>query len=96
MDSLERFPMPEFDPVVVLCCLAFVQLLALASACLVRLAEGSLRQARCQWLCLSCLALAGLATMASLIIGPSPCMFSGVVLAVTILTATWDLRATVL
>ncbi len=88
--------MPEFDPVVLLCFLAVIQILALGSACLVRLAEGSLRQARCQWFCLSCLALAGLATMASLVVGPSACMFSGVVLAVTILTATWDLRITIL
>ena len=88
--------MLEFDPVVALCCLAFVQLLALASACLARMAEGSLRQAHCQWFCLSCLVLAGLATIVSLIIGPAACMCSGVVLAVTILTATWDLRATVL
>jgi len=88
--------MLEFDPVVLLCCLAAIHLLALGSACLARMAEGSLREARCQWLCLSCLALAGVATMASLIVGPSACMFSGVVLAVTILTATWDLRASIL
>ena len=88
--------MSEFDPIVVLPCLAVIQLLALGSACLARMAEGSLREARCQWFCLSCLALAGLATMVSLIVGPSACMFSGVVLAVTILTATWDLRATIL
>jgi Asp/Glu/hydantoin racemase len=88
--------MSQIDPVFVLCCLAIVQLLALASACLARMAEGSLRESRYQRLCLGCLAMAGLATMASLVIGPTTCVFSGVALAVTILTATWDLGATVL
>ena len=88
--------MPLFDPVWFLWCLATVQLMALVSACVARMTEGSLREARYQWLCLGCLALAGLATMASLIVGPATCVFSGVVLAVTILTATWDLGATLL
>ena len=88
--------MPRLDPVCFLWCLAAVQMLALASACLTRMAEGSLREARCQWCCLGCLTLAGLATMASLLIGPTTCLFSGVVLAVTILTATWDLGAALL
>jgi hypothetical protein len=88
--------MPAFDPVLFLCCLAGVQFVALGSACLARLTEGSLREARYQWLCLGCLVMAGLAAMASLIVGPGTCVFSGVVLAVTILTATWDLGATVL
>ncbi|HVX11527.1 MAG TPA: hypothetical protein VHC22_10120 [Pirellulales bacterium] len=88
--------MPALDPVFLLCCFVGVQLTALASACLARLMEGSLRETRYQRLCLGCLALAGLATMASLIVGPTTCAFSGVVLAVTVLTATWDLGATVL
>ena len=88
--------MSQFDPVFSLWCLAVVQILALASACLARMAEGSLREVRYQRLCIGCLALAGLATMASLVIGPTTCVFSGVALAVTILTATWDLGATVL
>ena len=88
--------MPNFDPVLLLWCLATVQVLALASACLVRMSEGSLREARYQRFCLGCLALAGLATMASLVVGPATCVFSGAALAVTILTATWDIGATVL
>lgn len=88
--------MPHLDPVCFLWCLATVQLLALASACLARMAEGSLREARYQRLCLGCLTLAGLATTASLVVGPTTCIFSGVVLAVTVLTATWDLGAAVL
>lgn len=88
--------MPNFDPVWMLWCFATVQFLALASACLARMSEGSLREARYQRLCLGCLAMAGLATMASLVVGPTTCVFSGAALAVTILTATWDLGATVL
>lgn len=88
--------MPSFDPVWFFWCLTSVQVLALASACLARLAEGSLREGPCQWLCLACLTLAGVATAASLSFGPTTCVFSGVVLAVTILTATWDLSAAVL
>lgn len=88
--------MPSVDPIWFFWCLASVQILALASACLARLAEGSLREGPCQWLCLGCLTLAGLATMASLFAGPTACVFSGAALAVTILTATWDLSAAVL
>jgi hypothetical protein len=88
--------MAQFDPVYVLGAFAVVQVLALASACLARMSEGSCLEVRYQRLCLGCLALAGLATMASLVIGPTTCVFSGVALAVTILTATWDLSATVL
>ncbi|HQU45525.1 MAG TPA: hypothetical protein PK867_22110, partial [Pirellulales bacterium] len=75
--------MPSLDPVLTFWCLATVQVLALASACLARMAEGSLREARFQWFCLGCLSLAGVATMASLVVGPTPCVFSGAVLAVT-------------
>lgn len=88
--------MPHLDPVLTFWCLATVQIAALMSACLVRMAEGSLRQARCQQVCLGCLALAGLATMTSLVMGPTPCVFSGAALAVTILTATWDIGGAVL
>lgn len=88
--------MPQFDPVMTFWCLATVQTVALVSACLVRMAEGSLREAHCQWICLGCLSLAGLATMISLAMGPTSCVFSGAALAVSILTATWDIRAAVL
>ena len=88
--------MSQFDPVLALWCFAVVQFLALASACLARMAEGSRREVRCQRLCLGCLALAGLATMGSLVIGPTTCVFSGIALAVTILTATWDVGASML
>lgn len=88
--------MPSVDPIWFFWCLASVQVLALASACLARLAEGSLREGRCQWLCLACLTLAGVATAGSLFVGPTACVFSGAALAVTILTATWDLSAAVL
>ena len=88
--------MPHFDPVLTFWCLATVQILALASACLARMTEGSLREGHCQWICLACLSLAGLATMVSLAVGPTPCVFSGAALAVTILTATWDVGAAVL
>ena len=88
--------MLHFDPILTLWCLAIVQFIALASACLARMSEGSLREARYQRLCLGCLALAGLATLASLLVGPSTCVLSGAALAVTVLTATWDIGATVL
>jgi hypothetical protein len=88
--------MPSLDPVCFLWCLAIVQVLALASACLARLFEGSLREGRFQWFCLGCLTLAGVATMASLLVGPTTCLFSGVALSVTILTATWDLGTALL
>lgn len=88
--------MPPIDPILLLWCFAIIQFLALASACLARMAEGSLRETRYQRLCLGCLAMAGLATMASLMVGPTTCVFSGAALSVTILTATWDIGATVL
>lgn len=88
--------MPSVDPILFFWCLAVVQVVALASACLARLAEGSLQEGSCQCMCLVCLTLAGVATMASLFMGPTACVFSGAALAVTILTATWDLSAAVL
>lgn len=84
------------DPVWLFWCLAAVHAIGLLSACLTRMSEGSVGQARFQRLFVCCLALTGLATTASLALGPHTCMVSGATLVVTILTATWDVGSAVL
>lgn len=84
------------DPVWLFWCLAVVHLVGLASACLTRLSEGSSGHASFQRIFVGCLVITGLATMASLALGPNTCMVSGATLAVTILTATWDVGTALL
>lgn len=84
------------NPVWLFWCLALVHGVGLLSACLTRLSEGSAGHARFQRVFVACLALTGLATMASLLLGPHTCMVSGATLVVTILTATWDVGTALL
>ncbi|HEX7450179.1 MAG TPA: hypothetical protein VF306_21650 [Pirellulales bacterium] len=84
------------NPVWLFWCLAVVHGVGLLSACLTRLSEGSAGHARLQRVFVGCLSLAGLATMASLTLGPNTCMVSGATLVVTILMATWDMGTALL
>ena len=76
--------------------LAIIQGVGLASACLARWGEGSIRQTSFQRFFLGCLALVGAATMAAMLVGPGACVMSGATMAVMVLTATWDFGAAVL
>ncbi len=76
--------------------LAVIQGIGLASACLARWGEGSVRQASFQRLFLGCLALAGASTMAAMLVSPGACVASGATMAVMVLAATWDFGGAVL
>lgn len=84
------------DPVSLFWCLAVVHLVGLLSACLTRLSTSVCGQALFQRLFVCCLTLTGLATMASVALGPHTCVVSGATLVVTVLTATWDVGTAVL
>ncbi len=84
------------DPAGLFWCLAAIHFVGLLSACLTRLSEGSSGHARFQRVFVGCLALAGLATLASLALGPNLCMVSGATLVITVLTATWDVGTALL
>jgi hypothetical protein len=73
--------------------LASVQVAGIASAWLARLSEGSRNQAPCQWLFVALLAVVGMATMASVTLGPRYWLASGATLSVMVLAAIWDFRA---
>jgi hypothetical protein len=73
--------------------LGFIQIAGLVSAWLARLSEGSRSQAPCHWLFLAFLGLVGLATMASVTLGPRYWLASGATLSVMTLGAIWDFRA---
>ena len=88
--------MLAFEPTPLICGLAIIQALGLASACLARIGEGSIRQTSCQRLFLGCMALVGVSTMFSMFVGPGACVASGATLAVMVLTATWDFGGAVL
>lgn len=88
--------MLTFEPAALIYALAIIQVLGLASACLARIGEGSIRQASCQRLFLGCLALVGASTMLAMQVGPGTCVTSGATLAVMVLTATWDFGGAVL
>jgi hypothetical protein len=88
--------MQSFDPVTMVYGLAVIQVIGLASACLARMGEGSIRQTSCQRLFLGCLALVGVSTMLAMHVGPGACIVSGATLAAMVLTATWDFGGAVL
>jgi hypothetical protein len=88
--------MQTFNPTTLIYVLAIIQTIGLASACLARMGEGSIRQASCQRLFLGCLAMVGVSTMLALHVGPGACIGSGATLAVMVLTATWDFGGAVL
>ncbi len=70
--------------------LAALQFAGLLSAGMTRFYEGSRRASSCRWCFFVCLSLVGLATMMAMSVSPSLCLFSGTVLAVMVLMATWD------
>ena len=88
--------MLSLEPVSLIYALAVVQVVGLASACLARMGEGSIRQTSCQRLFFGCLAMVGAATMIAMAIGPGACVASGAMMAVMVLTATWDFGGAVL
>ncbi|HUY89744.1 MAG TPA: hypothetical protein VMV10_13490 [Pirellulales bacterium] len=88
--------MLSFEPASLIFGLAIIQGIGLASACLARIGEGSIRQTSCQRLFLGCLALVGVSTMLAMLVGPGACVASGATLAVMVLTATWDFGGAVL
>jgi uncharacterized membrane protein len=96
MEFSETIVMQLFDPTSMWWIVVSVQAVGVASACLTRLSEGSLGEDACQLAFLGSLSLMGLATLASLAIGPGACVTSGATLTVMVLTATWDMRRAVL
>ena len=88
--------MLSLEPTLLIYGLAIVQVIGLASACLARIGEGSIRQTSCQRLFFGCMALVGVATVLAMHVGPGACVFSGATLAVMVLTATWDFGGAVL
>lgn len=88
--------MQSLDPASIWWMVAVVQAIGVATACLTRLSEGSLGERACQRVFLGSLSLMGLATLGSLVLGPGACVASGITLAVTVLTATWDVSRAVL
>lgn len=73
-------------------CLAMVQALGLACAWVARKNEGTHRQTTCHCAFFVCLIMAGWGTAAAFFMGPAPFLFAGAALAITILTATWEVR----
>ncbi|HXT58712.1 MAG TPA: hypothetical protein VN699_08750 [Pirellulales bacterium] len=88
--------MLALEPTSLIYVLAVIQVLGLASACLARMGEGSIRQTSCQRLFFGCLAMVGAATMTAMLLGPGACLASGATMAVMVLTATWDFGGAVL
>jgi hypothetical protein len=88
--------MLSIEPATLIYVLAGVQVVGLASACLARMSEGSIRQASAQRIFLGCLALVGAATMTAMLIGPGASVLSGATMAVMVLTAVWDFGGAVL
>ncbi len=85
--------MDLLSPSVVPWILWAVQLLGLTSAWLARAAEGSQRQGRCQCLFLGCLAIVGLATVASLHLNAGGWYLSGISLSLMVLATTCEVGA---
>lgn len=72
--------------------LFFIQIAGLSSAWLARLSEGSRNQASCQRLFFALLGLVGVATMATVALGPRYWLASGATLSAMVLGAIWDFR----
>ena len=68
-----------------------LQVGGLLSAALARFSEGSLHQVICQRAFFACLAVVGIATLASPALGTGTFMASGATLGMMVLFATWDL-----
>ena len=69
-----------------------IQILGVATAVLARLSERSALQSWCHGLFLASLILMGIATVASLTLGPAMTLASGATLAVMTVAAVWELR----
>lgn len=82
--------MLEFDPMVVACCLACVQVVGLASAWLARVTSRSIRHSSCQVLFFCCLTLVGMVTMLAFSHGAGAFLLCGTTLSIMVLTTTWD------
>lgn len=82
--------MMDFDAHTLVWTLGAVQLFSLFSAWIARLAEGSHRQASCQWLYLGCLALMGLTTMVSVAISFESWIFCSFTLSLMVVAVLWD------
>jgi hypothetical protein len=78
------------DSVVLVCSLAGIQIVGLASAAVARLSEGSSRQKSGQRLFLACLGLVGAATIVSVFMGPGCWLSSGTTFSLMVLGATCD------
>ncbi|MBL9122835.1 MAG: hypothetical protein JNG90_04330 [Planctomycetaceae bacterium] len=72
--------------------LVLVQLVGLAAAIAARFHQGRRLQNVCHGAFLLCLGLTGLMTLAALSIGPGHGTISGGMLAVSVLTAVWEIR----
>ncbi len=82
----------EIDFPAVFWLLVAVQMLGVASACLVRVCENSHCLAFFQWSFFACLVLVGLSTGVALLIGPGVWLACAASLAAMVLTATFDLK----
>jgi hypothetical protein len=74
--------------------LATLQVVGLASACLARMSEGSRVQAQCHAAFMVCMCLLGVATAASLAVGPGWCMSCGLTLSIMAVGAVCDFSGT--
>jgi hypothetical protein len=72
--------------------LGFVQIAGLVSAWLARVSEGSRGQASCHRLFFACLGVIGLASLASVALGPRYLLVCSLTLSVMVLVAVWDVR----
>jgi hypothetical protein len=82
--------MTEFHSAAILWAVVGAAVLGLISAASARLAEGSSRQATCQYLFFGLLTLNGTATLLALGLEQGCWLFSGVAFSLMVLTATWD------
>lgn len=71
-----------------------VQLTALTTAVFARFHQGRPLQNFCHGVFMFCLAMSGLTTLVALFMGPGYGTASGAALAVSVLTAVWEIRKT--
>ncbi|OHB77704.1 MAG: hypothetical protein A2W31_09145 [Planctomycetes bacterium RBG_16_64_10] len=92
MESRRAPAVGSLPPSVILWILGVVQCTGLLSALLARASEGSQRQGRYQWFFLGCLAMSGLATIASLQLNAGGWFLSGISVCLMVLGATCEFR----
>ena len=86
----DAVPMIALEAHAVFWLLIAVQAAGLTSTWLTRLSEGSRCQTSCQRLFFGCLGLVGLATIASLGLGPGSWLSCGTTLSLMVVGVTWD------